>query len=318
MGHPFDTRFVDTVVDRLRMSSVTEDARDSQRDAQAVGRIESQLDAVQSTLENHLMTLIANIHTPQTGEQVMILDETHDRYYLDDDDEVLWTFLTEQIETLDETVRYIHQRASQSETDTPANGSDQYVIAKPQRWKEAEWLIESYLIALADRGLSAAQTLDYFMARKRGIRTGRWADSRQTTAEGIRQNVKNAEKTLDETMDGQDGTDIASYFERTYRGTSDGQKRKVTADHGRLEPRMDIETVARSGTFDWGTTGNRTDQLSVALLADALGKEGVDAHRDEFSSVVAGFESDWELKASEIEDWAALPNHLLSNFGTDG
>ena len=68
-----------------------------------------------------------------------------------------------------------------------------------------------------------------------------------------------------------------------------------------LPPRHDLRWAGANG-FDWGTVGIPGEQLSVALIADAVGDREAKAHFQAFKSrVIAPLEGDtWEMSQEDV------------------
>lgn len=77
----------------------------------------------------------------------------------------------------------------------------------------------------------------------------------------------------------------------------------VTDDNGtrQLDPRFDIRNHSPTG-FAWGYHGSGPAQLSLALLADALGDDvRAENNYQEFKrAVVSGWQGHWQITAEEI------------------
>ncbi len=90
--------------------------------------------------------------------------------------------------------------------------------------------------------------------------------------------------------------------ERFYASGLDGQVtvRDVTADKRLLDCRTDLHDY--STKFEWGRDSEGAAQLSVALLADALGDDGRAQllHRNFKSRVIVDLPERWTMSRSRI------------------
>ena len=82
------------------------------------------------------------------------------------------------------------------------------------------------------------------------------------------------------------------------RRTIDGIR--VTVDGVPLDPRYDLAVFTRLG-FEWSYEGDAPRQLSLALIADAVGGDlALQWSKPFMASVVLGFDNDWQLTDEDI------------------
>jgi len=82
------------------------------------------------------------------------------------------------------------------------------------------------------------------------------------------------------------------------RRTIDGIR--VTVDGVALDPRYDLAVFTRLG-FEWSYEGDAPRQLSLALIADAVGGDlALQWSKPFMASVVLGFDNDWQLTDEDI------------------
>src|SRR5437764_10173120 len=89
---------------------------------------------------------------------------------------------------------------------------------------------------------------------------------------------------------------------KVYEGERAPEGCKVTVDGKPLDPRFDLRNHSPTG-FSHGYAGSGPAQLSLALLADALGddEQAQDLYQKFKFKVIAGIEGDrWQLTESEI------------------
>ena len=101
---------------------------------------------------------------------------------------------------------------------------------------------------------------------------------------------------------------------KVYEGMRTGEGCIVTVNGQPLDPRTDLCNHSPTG-FEWAYGGSGPAQLSLALLADALGDDELaQDHYQKFKrKIVAGFEAEgWILTQAEIRSW------IGSLLGGDG
>ena len=82
------------------------------------------------------------------------------------------------------------------------------------------------------------------------------------------------------------------------RRTIDGIR--VTVDGAALDPRYDLAVFTRLG-FEWSYEGDAPRQLSLALIADAVGGDlALQWSKPFTTSVVLCFDNDWQLTDEDI------------------
>jgi hypothetical protein len=99
---------------------------------------------------------------------------------------------------------------------------------------------------------------------------------------------------------------------RRYVGRRTPTGCQVTVDDGAgvtrpLDPRFDLRSHSPTG-YEWGYTGSGPAQLSLALLADALGdvERAQELYQDFKFAVVGRLSGDeWELSQDDIRDAAS-------------
>ncbi len=76
----------------------------------------------------------------------------------------------------------------------------------------------------------------------------------------------------------------------------------VTVDGRRLDERYDVKRFTRYG-FEWTYEGESPQQLALAILVDHLGDapRATRLSRGFMQRVVANFDNDWRLTATEID-----------------
>ena len=84
------------------------------------------------------------------------------------------------------------------------------------------------------------------------------------------------------------------------RRTIDGIR--VTVDGVPLDPRYDLKAFTGLG-FEWSYEGDAPQQLSLALIADAVGADPALQWSEQFMArVVVCFDNDWQLTGDEIQN----------------
>lgn len=273
-----------------------------------IARIERQLERIQSFVADNLRTLLGNIYSPRAKGPIEVIDEDPECYYIGDHDDSFYHQLVSRVGPIDDDTVEVHNRVTHKKLhpNYDFDGEQKWIIKKPENWNHSQWTTDSFFTGLMESGVSPTQALDYWMVEVRGKRTGLWADIRDTSGEAIRQNVQKTKERLEETSEDSDlYMDRPNYFKRTYRGWYDDDRTKVRADHGYLNPRLDIARVGRTG-LTWGYSGAGPTQLSYALLADATGNSDIpsDLQFDFRGMINRNFgDREWEITATEIRDW---------------
>lgn len=71
-----------------------------------------------------------------------------------------------------------------------------------------------------------------------------------------------------------------------------------------LNPRFDISAIAAD--IEWGVDSPGADQLSLAVLCDALGEDAAAALYPHFKfDVVMDLAEEWVLTAADVADWVS-------------
>lgn len=88
---------------------------------------------------------------------------------------------------------------------------------------------------------------------------------------------------------------------KVYRGSRGIDGLTVEVDGEPLDPRYDIQRIAKAG-FEWTYEGEGPAQLALALLADHLqdDKKALDLHQAYMRQVIANLDNDWELTSEDL------------------
>jgi len=95
-------------------------------------------------------------------------------------------------------------------------------------------------------------------------------------------------------------SDAEFAFMKHYEGSRTIDGIRVTVDGAPLDPRYDLEMFTQLG-FEWSYEGNAPQQLSLALIADAVGEDLARRWSKPFMTrVVLCLDNDWRLTDEEI------------------
>ncbi|WP_227378353.1 hypothetical protein [Haladaptatus halobius] len=169
------------------------------QDPITVEEVKNFISCIQDENQKHLIGMLDTAYS--IDGHLKIIKETETEYYFHDEDgselDDMISFIDRSGTDVENIIKQSFNEKVEANTDSEISG-DGFVVEKPPRWGDAEWVNRRELKYLLENGLSPAEVLDYWFIVQQGYSETDWVEYRGTSQQTISNNIYKAKRKLSE------------------------------------------------------------------------------------------------------------------------